>query len=95
MLAELGLAEREEHLPQELSGGEMQRVALCRAIIHKPQLILADEPTGNLDTANGEAVLDLLGTLAAQGTGILMATHNPEALKRCHKIVRLRDGTLA
>lgn len=92
LLTSLGLAKRMQHFPEQLSGGEMQRVALCRATIHSPELVLADEPTGNLDTQNGVAVLDLLQQSARAGRTVLMATHNSDALDRCDKVIRLVDG---
>ncbi len=92
LLAEVGLGARTEHLPHQLSGGEMQRVAVCRAIIHQPKVILADEPTGNLDSLAGGLVLDILKTQARQGVLILMASHNSEALGACSRVVQLRDG---
>jgi lipoprotein-releasing system ATP-binding protein len=95
LLAEVGLAERLEHFPNQLSGGERQRVALCRALALEPPLLLADEPTGNLDPASGDAVFQLLLDLQARHrtTGILV-THNPEIAKRCTRILRLDGGVL-
>lgn len=95
LLGAVGLAERLDHFPNELSGGERQRVALCRALALDPPLLLADEPTGNLDPASGERVLDLL--LALQGrhgtTGVLV-THNPDVARRCARIQVLDEGIL-
>jgi len=89
----LGIAQRLEHLPNELSGGEQQRVALARALINRPAIVLADEPTGNLDTENSAAVLGLLRDLNARlGQTILMITHEPEAAAYGHRIVKMRDG---
>ena len=79
-------------MPYQLSGGEMQRVAIARALVHTPALLLADEPTGNLDTATGEVVLDILRRIAANGTTILMATHSIEAAGAADTLVRMRDG---
>jgi lipoprotein-releasing system ATP-binding protein len=95
LLAEVGLAERLEHFPNQLSGGERQRVALCRALALEPPLLLADEPTGNLDPASGDAVFQLLLDLQARHrtTGILV-THNPEIAKRCTRILKLDGGVL-
>jgi len=95
LLAEVGLAERLEHFPNQLSGGERQRVALCRALALEPPLLLADEPTGNLDPASGDAVFQLLLDLQARHctTGILV-THNPEIAQRCTRILRLDGGVL-
>ncbi|MBN8549466.1 MAG: ABC transporter ATP-binding protein [Deltaproteobacteria bacterium] len=94
LLAKVGLEARALHLPQQLSGGEMQRVAFCRAIIHKPRLLLADEPTGNLDSHTGDAILDLIAEAALGGAGVIMASHNEQALKRCSRVMRMRDGAL-
>jgi len=89
----LGLQGRLHHKPRALSGGEQQRVAIARAIVNHPALLLADEPTGNLDTANSEAVLGLLRDLNKRlGQTILMITHNPEAAAYADRIVRMRDG---
>ena len=95
LLAEVGLAERLEHFPNQLSGGERQRVALCRALALEPPLLLADEPTGNLDPASGDAVFQLLLDLQARHrtTGILV-THNPEIAKACTRTLRLDGGVL-
>jgi lipoprotein-releasing system ATP-binding protein len=95
LLAEVGLAERLEHFPNQLSGGERQRVALCRALALEPPLLLADEPTGNLDPASGDAVFQFLLDLQARHrtTGILV-THNPEIARRCTRILRLDGGVL-
>jgi ABC-type lipoprotein export system ATPase subunit len=82
-------------LPHQLSGGQMQRVAIARALVHGPRLVLADEPTGNLDTATGDVILRVLKRIAReQGTAILMATHSPEAAALSDTIVRLRDGVI-
>jgi len=94
-LQRVGLTHRAAHWPHELSGGEQQRVAIARAMVVGPRVILADEPTGNLDSASGEAVLDLLGRLNQdQGQTIVLATHSQEAMKRAGRIVRLRDGRI-
>jgi putative ABC transport system ATP-binding protein len=91
----LGITERLEHKPRALSGGEQQRVAIARALINQPALLLADEPTGNLDTANSNAVLDLLRDLNKRtGQTILMITHNPEAAAFADRIVSMRDGKI-
>jgi lipoprotein-releasing system ATP-binding protein len=96
LLAEVGLEERMDHFPNELSGGERQRVALCRALALDPPLLLADEPTGNLDPASGEQVLALLTALQERmGTTVVMVTHNPEIARRCGKILHLDQGILA
>jgi lipoprotein-releasing system ATP-binding protein len=95
LLEEVGLAERLEHFPSQLSGGERQRVALCRALLLEPPLLLADEPTGNLDPVSGERVLSLLLDLQARhGTTVVLVTHNPEVAERCGRISRLERGFL-
>jgi len=89
----LGIADRLKHKPRALSGGEQQRVAIARAIVNGPALLLADEPTGNLDTENSNAVLEILrGLNQRMGQTILMITHNPEAAAFAHRIVKMRDG---
>jgi lipoprotein-releasing system ATP-binding protein len=95
LLSEVGLEERLEHFPNQLSGGERQRVALCRALALEPPLLLADEPTGNLDPASGDHVFGLLLEMQARHrtTGILV-THNPEIAQRCTRILRLEGGSL-
>ncbi len=95
LLVEVGLADRLDHFPNELSGGERQRVALCRALVQEPPLLLADEPTGNLDPASGERVIELLLALQARrGTTAVLVTHNPEIARRCVKILHLDRGVL-
>ena len=94
LLGELGLSSRVNHLPEELSGGEMQRVALARAIAHRPALLLADEPTGNLDSTTGEVVLSILRSIAKQGTAVLMVTHSERAAAHCDRSLYLLDGKL-
>jgi len=95
LLLEVGLEERLDHFPNQLSGGERQRVALCRALVLEPPLLLADEPTGNLDPASGNTVFALLLDLQARHrtTGVLV-THNPEIAERCTRILRLDGGVL-
>ncbi|MCC6345003.1 MAG: ABC transporter ATP-binding protein [Bryobacterales bacterium] len=91
----LGVGHRLNHKPRSLSGGEQQRVAIARAIVNHPALVLADEPTGNLDTENSEVVLKLLRDLNERtGQTILMITHNPEAAAHAHRIVHMRDGRI-
>jgi putative ABC transport system ATP-binding protein len=94
-LAEVGLSHRETHFPGQLSGGEQQRVAIARALATKPTLILADEPTGNLDLATGAQVMDLLFTLKEKTAAtLLLITHDSELAKRCDRIVSLADGRI-
>ena len=96
VLKMLGIAGRLHHKPKALSGGEQQRVAIARAIVNHPAYLLADEPTGNLDTENSDAVLNVLRTLNEKiGQTILMITHNPEAAAYGHRIVKMRDGRVA
>ena len=91
----LKLEDKMHHKPLELSGGEQQRVALARAVINKPAIILADEPTGNLDTENSEVVLDMFKDLNQEfGQTIIMITHNPEASAHCSRIIRMKDGRI-
>jgi putative ABC transport system ATP-binding protein len=93
-LVRVGLANRADHLPHQLSGGERQRVAIARAVVNEPSLVLADEPTGALDTANGRAVLELLTELNRQGTTIAVITHDREIAARLPRRVELRDGRI-
>jgi putative ABC transport system ATP-binding protein len=95
LLDAVGLAGRERSLPSRMSGGQQQRVAIARALVWSPGLLLADEPTGNLDTRTGAAILDLLLSLrAARGMTILLATHDPVVASRCERLVRLQDGRI-
>ena len=95
LLAEVGLEERMDHYPNELSGGERQRVALCRALLLEPPLLLADEPTGNLDPKSGDQIFNLMLELQARhGTTAMVVTHNPELARRCGRLLRLESGTL-
>ena len=91
-LERMKIAHRAKHFPQQLSGGQQQRVAIARAVISNPKLILADEPTGNLDSANGEEVMNLLTQLNEEGTTIIMVTHSPSDADRSHRIIQLFDG---
>ncbi len=96
ILRVLGIADRLDHKPNALSGGEQQRVAIARAVVNHPAILLADEPTGNLDTQNSKAVLDILRDLNERlGQTIMMITHNPEAAAYGHRIVTMRDGRIA
>jgi putative ABC transport system ATP-binding protein len=88
----VGLESRARHFPEELSGGEQQRVAIARALVNDPKLILADEPTGNLDQGNGAAVLDMLCTLNRAGATVIMVTHSPACADRADRLVHLLDG---
>jgi len=92
VLDRMKIAHRAKHFPQQLSGGQQQRVAVARAVVTKPKLILADEPTGNLDSANGEEVMDLLTQLNEEGTTIMMVTHSPSHAEYAHRIIQLFDG---
>ncbi len=93
LLAQVGMDRRAGHKPGALSGGEKQRVAIARALISRPKILLADEPTGNLDEATGEAVLDLLGTTCReQGTALLMVTHDTDISARADAVITIRDG---
>jgi predicted ABC-type transport system involved in lysophospholipase L1 biosynthesis ATPase subunit len=95
LLARVGLSERGHHLPGQLSGGERQRVAVARALMNRPRLLLADEPTGNLDERTGEAVIDLLlGICAETGTALVLVTHNPAHAARAGRRLGLHDGVL-
>jgi putative ABC transport system ATP-binding protein len=95
LLHEMGLSERKHHKPHELSGGEMQRVAICRALINDPELILADEPTGNLDSASGKQVLEILRRLKdEEGKTILLVTHSQEGAAMADRVLRMKDGKL-
>ncbi|MFK7864521.1 MAG: ABC transporter ATP-binding protein [Pseudohongiellaceae bacterium] len=91
-LALVGLENRAKHKPQELSGGQQQRVAVARSVVGEPKLILADEPTGNLDTKNGDDVMNMLNRLKESGTTILMVTHSPEHGARADRIIEMLDG---
>ena len=96
LLERVGLADRFDHYPVQLSGGEQQRVALARAFVGRPPLILADEPTGNLDSANGKHVLDILVELnRSEGTTLVLVTHNRELAARADRLVTLHDGRIA
>ena len=95
LLQQVGMAEREEHFPSQLSGGEQQRVALCRALLLDPPLLLADEPTGSLDPESGAAVVELLETLqSGRGMTAIVVTHNPVLARRCDRILTLEGGAL-
>ncbi len=92
VLEKMQIMHRRNHFPQQLSGGQQQRVAFARAVVHSPKLILADEPTGNLDSNNGNEVMQLLSDLNASGTTVIMVTHSEHDARYSHRIIRMLDG---
>ena len=94
ILDRMQISHRKKHFPQQLSGGQQQRVAVARAVVAEPKLILADEPTGNLDSTNGEEVMRLLEELNTEGTTIIMVTHSPAHAERAQRVVHLFDGSI-
>ena len=94
LLDYVGLVQRAGHRPSELSGGEMQRVAIARALANRPGLLLADEPTGELDQATGDHIVQLLDRLHADGTAVVVVTHDPAVAARAHRLLRMRDGRI-
>ena len=94
VLEMVGLAGRVKHKPNQLSGGEKQRVAIARALICKPSILLADEPTGNLDTRTSEDIMDLFDQLHAKGQTIILVTHEDDIAQHAHRIIRMRDGRI-
>ncbi|HKQ48206.1 MAG TPA: ABC transporter ATP-binding protein [Phycisphaerae bacterium] len=91
----VGLTDRAKHRPNQLSGGQKQRVAIARALAQQPDIILADEPTGNLDSATGDEIMGIFDMLHAQGQTIIIVTHEPDIAARCHRVVVLRDGLVS
>lgn len=92
---QVGLSDRQKHLPKELSGGQMQRAAIARALVNQPKILLADEPTGNLDSANGTAIINLFENIRRElGTAIVIVTHDPLIARRADREIRLKDGVL-
>jgi putative ABC transport system ATP-binding protein len=94
MLETLGLAHRANHRPDQLSGGEQQRVAVARALVHKPSVVWADEPTGNLDTEVTQVIVELLVRMNKDGQTIVLVTHNPQVAERARRTLRMRDGRI-
>lgn len=94
VLQKVGLEEKGHRLPNQLSGGEQERVAIARALVNNPPIILADEPTGNLDSTTGREIMGLLGDLNSEGQTIIMVTHNPENARYAHRIIQLKDGQI-
>lgn len=92
VLGDVGLTDRTHHRPNELSGGQRQRVAVARALVNDPSIILADEPTGNLDSRTSEDIMALFGEIHRKGNTVILVTHEEDIAKHAHRIVRLRDG---
>ncbi len=94
-LETLGLQQRIDHRPNQLSGGERQRVAIARALIHKPDLLLADEPTGNLDSETSKAVMDMMEAANANGTSLIVVSHNPDIARRANRLIHIHNGSVS
>ncbi|MFZ5775570.1 MAG: ABC transporter ATP-binding protein [Thermodesulfobacteriota bacterium] len=94
LIERVGLEGRLQHRPNQLSGGEMQRVAIARALVNRPELLLADEPTGNLDSANSEKIFSLLASLHGDGLTVVMVTHNPDLAQRADRVIAMSDGRI-
>lgn len=92
LLKEVGLGHRLHHRPNQMSGGEQQRVAIARSLINSPRILLADEPTGNLDSTTGKAILELLSDLNRSGQTVVVITHDDSIAKLAHKVIRVKDG---
>jgi putative ABC transport system ATP-binding protein len=94
-LDDVGLGNRVHHKPNEMSGGQRQRVAIARALVNRPSILLADEPTGNLDTRTGDEILELFESLSAKGNTLLVVTHEENVARHAHRVIRIRDGLVA